>query len=43
MKSASINEPNTKMLFGDAKNVLQKLVAEFKKGAAIARITSTTD
>lgn len=25
-------EPNTKMLFGDAKNVLQELVAEFKKG-----------
>lgn len=24
-------EPNTKMLFGDAKNVLQELVAEFKK------------
>jgi NAD(P) transhydrogenase subunit beta len=24
-------EPNTKMLFGDAKNVLQQLVAEFKK------------
>lgn len=25
-------EPNTKMLFGDAKNMLQELVAEFKKG-----------
>jgi NAD(P) transhydrogenase subunit beta len=25
-------EPNTKMLFGDAKNVLQELIAEFKKG-----------
>ncbi|MFA6455560.1 MAG: NAD(P)(+) transhydrogenase (Re/Si-specific) subunit beta [Bacteroidota bacterium] len=25
-------EPNTKMLFGDAKNVMQELVAEFKKG-----------
>ena len=25
-------EPNTKMLFGDAKAVLQELVAEFKKG-----------
>jgi NAD(P) transhydrogenase subunit beta len=24
-------EPNTKMLFGDAKKVLQELVAEFKK------------
>ena len=24
-------EPNTKMLFGDAKNVLQELIAEFKK------------
>jgi NAD(P) transhydrogenase subunit beta len=24
-------EPNTKMLFGDAKNVLQELVAAFKK------------
>jgi NAD(P) transhydrogenase subunit beta len=24
-------EPNTKMLFGDAKNVLQQLIAEFKK------------
>jgi len=24
-------EPNTKMLFGDAKNVMQELVAEFKK------------
>ncbi len=25
-------EPNTKMLFGDAKTVMQELVAEFKKG-----------
>jgi NAD(P) transhydrogenase subunit beta len=25
-------ESNTKMLFGDAKNVLQELIAEFKKG-----------
>jgi NAD(P) transhydrogenase subunit beta len=25
-------QENTKMLFGDAKNVLQQLVAEFKKG-----------
>jgi NAD(P) transhydrogenase subunit beta len=24
-------EPNTKMLFGDAKKVMQELVAEFKK------------
>jgi NAD(P) transhydrogenase subunit beta len=24
-------KPNTRMLFGDAKNVLQGLVAEFKK------------
>jgi NAD(P) transhydrogenase subunit beta len=24
-------EPNTKMLFGDAKTVMQELVAEFKK------------